>query len=92
MGKRKKSKVHFHSTKSMHEYILQVLKYLRKSNQLTQVELSVKLGRNQDTVRKIENRLFIPSLNVLRDYGIVFDMTVSDILKLAEEFSQRVQQ
>lgn len=90
MARIKKSKVHFTSQNLMHNYILQVLKHLRKSNELTQVELSRKLGRNYDTVRKIENRMFTPSLNILRDYGIVFDMTVSDILKLAEEFSQRV--
>lgn len=90
MGRSKKIKVHFTTQSLMHDYILQVLIHLRKSNGLTQVELSYKLGRNQDTVRKIENRMFQPSLNVLRDYGIVFDMTVSEILKLAEEFSQRV--
>lgn len=90
MGRTKKPKVHFTSQNLMHDYILQVLKNLRKSNELTQVELSYKLGRNYDTVRKIENRMFVPSLNVLRDYGIVFNMTVSDILKQAEELSQRV--
>lgn len=90
MARIKKPKVHFTSQNLMHDYILQVLKHLRKSNELTQVELSHKLGRNYDTVRKIENKMFTPSLNILRDYGIVFNMAVSEILKLAEEFSQRV--
>lgn len=85
MGKRKKLNQVFYDNKCMHTAILHTLKELRRSSGLTQQELSIKLGRHRDIVNKIECERFQPSLDVIRDYGIYFNKSVSEIIALAEE-------
>lgn len=75
----------FINNNSMHSYILLVLKDLRKNANLTQRELSAKLGKHPDLVNKIECQRFVPSLNIIRDYAVFFNKSVSDILALAED-------
>ena len=91
MGRQKKMKVHFSSRSMMHTLILSVLRDLRKEAGLSQHELSMKLGRNYDMVNKIECGTFTPSLDIMRDYGIFFGVTISEILKRAEDKSIHVQ-
>lgn len=92
MGKRKKAKPHFKSRTLMHTFILAVLRDLRKEADLSQHELSIKLGRNYDIVNKIECGVFTPSLDILRDYGIYFEVSLSEIIQRAEDKSTNVKQ
>lgn len=87
MGRRKKEKVYFKGKKHMDACILTVLKNLRKNAGFTQEELAKLLGRHRAIVSKIEGQFFIPSLDILRLYGIVFGLSVSEILKEAENLA-----
>lgn len=87
MGRRKKEKIHFKDKNHMDNCILTVLKNLRKNAGFTQEELAHLLGRHSAIVGKIEGKFFVPSLDIIRLYGIVFGLTTSEILAEAEKLS-----
>lgn len=62
------------------------LKLIRSSHDLSQKELAQKLGISKSYLSEIESRKKTPSLALLESYGQVFQVPVSSILFLVENF------
>jgi transcriptional regulator with XRE-family HTH domain len=62
------------------------LKLLRTSHDFSQKELAQKLGISKSHLSEIESAKKTPSLALLEHYGQIFEVPVSSILFLAENF------
>jgi len=64
--------------------IHRALKLLRKYHQLTQIELSKRLGISNSYLSEIENGEKQPSLELLSRYASIFKIPVSSIILFSE--------
>lgn len=79
--------VSFH-TSFMEQFIGAAIKQLRKNADLTQEQLAELIGKSSLQVSKAERKLGAPSIRVLMDIAKGLDISVSQIIELAEELSR----
>lgn len=74
----------FKDEETMNKYIIMVLKDIRINMELSQPELESKLGLGTEYISKIERGKSKVSLELLRKFTTVFNMSISDIISRAE--------
>lgn len=77
----------FKEEAQMNASLVRVLKEIRTNMDLTQSELEVKLGLNNEYISKIERGKTKVNLDLLRKFTIVFNLSISDILIRAERYA-----
>ena len=75
----------FQDGETLNHNLVQVLKEIRTNMGLSQPELEVKLGVGSEYISKIERGKSKVTLDLLRKFTTVFNMTISDILIRAEK-------
>ena len=75
----------FQDEETLNHNLVQVLKEIRTNTGLSQPELEVKLGVGPEYISKIERGKSKVTLDLLRKFTTVFNMTISDILIRAEK-------
>lgn len=75
----------FQDEETLNHNLVQVLKEIRTNMGLSQPELEVKLGVGSEYISKIERGKSKVTLDLLRKFTTVFNMTISDILIRAEK-------
>ena len=75
----------FQDGEILNQYLVQVLKEIRTNMELSQPELEAKLGVGTEYISKIERGKSKVSLELLRKFTTVFNMSISDILVRAEK-------
>lgn len=74
----------FKDEETMNKYIIMVLKDIRTNMGLSQPELESKLGLGTEYISKIERGKSKISLELLRKFTTVFNISISDIISRAE--------
>ena len=74
----------FQDEEHLNRTLIIVLKDIRINLGLSQPELEAKLGVGSEYISKIERGKTKVSLELLRKFTTVFNMSISDILKRAE--------
>lgn len=69
----------------MEQFIGAAIKQLRKNANLTQEGLAERIGKSPLQVSKAERKVTVPSLRVLIDIARGLDISVSQIIELAEQ-------
>ena len=77
----------FRDEQHLNQSLVIILKDIRINLGLSQPELETKLGVGSEYVSKIERGKIKISLELLRKFTTVFNMSVSDILKRAETYA-----
>lgn len=77
----------FRDEQHLNQALVTILKDIRINLGLSQPELESKLGVGSEYVSKIERGKVKVSLELLRKFTTVFNMSVSDILKRAETYA-----
>ena len=75
----------FQDEETLNHNLVQVLKEIRTNMGLSQPELEVKLGVGSEYISKIERGKSKVTLDLLRKFTTVLNMTISDILIRAEK-------
>lgn len=63
-------------------YLATNLKYLRKSNSVTQSDIALHLNKGQSTIGNWENELSEPNITELKFLAHFFGITISDLLEV----------
>ena len=58
---------------------------LRKANNMQQAELAAIVGVRRETIGKLENGYYNPSLKLAMDVAKVFDKSVEEVFEFIEE-------
>lgn len=81
------SKKVFKEDVQMNTYLVKVLKEFRTNMELSQPELEVKLGVGKEYISKIERGKIKVTLELLRKFTTVFNISISDIISRAEAYA-----
>lgn len=74
----------FQDEETLNRILIQVIKEIRINMDLSQSEIEAKLGVGSEYISKIERGKTKVTLELLRKFTTVFNMTISDILIRAE--------
>jgi transcriptional regulator with XRE-family HTH domain len=71
-----------------YDEILKRIRYFRNVRSLTAKDVSIRLGKNQDYLTKIENNIIDLKVSVLLELIKMFDISVMDFFYLGERFNR----
>ncbi len=71
-----------------YDEILKRIRYFRNVISLTAKDVSIRLGKNQDYLTKIENNIIDLKVSVLLELIKMFDISVMDFFYLGERFNR----
>ena len=64
------------------------IKSLRKENNMTQLDLSIKIQNNFQNISSLERGEFSPSLHYLHNLASAFDLSLTEFIARYEDFAQ----